>query len=109
MRRPGLLAAVLVSCVWICRTTHAQVTTGTILGTVTHQSGGVLAGATITATNLDTRFSRTVRTGAAGAYHLANMPLGRYEVQAEATAFKTQKVGPSVLIVDQRLRIHLVL
>jgi hypothetical protein len=109
MRRSRLIAAVLLAAVGICRMADAQVTTGTILGTVTDQSGGVLAGATITATNLDTRFSRSVRTGADGTYVLANMPLGQYDVQAEAPSFKTQKVGPSVLIVDQRLRIDIVL
>src|SRR5688572_15457717 len=105
MKRLGLLVAMLLSCVGLCRTAEAQVTTGTILGTVTDQSGGVLAGATITVTNLDTRFSRTVWTDADGTYFLANMPLGPYDVQAEAPAFRTQRVGPSVLIVDQRLRI----
>ena len=39
MKRPGLLAFVL-ACLAICRHAQAQVTTGTILGTVTDQSGG---------------------------------------------------------------------
>jgi hypothetical protein len=109
MKRARLLAVLVLACVGLCRTAHAQVTTGTILGTVTDQSGGVLAGATITATNLDTGVSRAARTDAEGTYLLANMPLGRYDVQAEAAAFKTQRIGPSVLIVDQRLRIDIVL
>lgn len=109
MKRSGFLTAVLILCVGVCRMAQAQVTTGTILGTVTDQSGGVLAGATITATHLDTQFSRARRTDAAGTYFLANMPIGPYELQAEAPGFKTQKVGPSVLIVDQRLRIDIVL
>src|SRR2546425_7114822 len=107
MKRARLLAVLVLACVGLCRTAHAQVTTGTILGTVTDQSGGVLAGATITATNLDTGVSRAARTDAEGTYLLANMPLGRYDVQAEAAAFKTQRIGPSVLIVDQRLRIDI--
>jgi outer membrane receptor protein involved in Fe transport len=109
MRHPGIVAVLLLASVGMGRTGNAQVTTGTILGTVTDQSGGVLAGAMITATNLDTGFSRAVRTDTGGTYVLANMPLGRYDVQAEAQSFKTKKVGPSVLVVDQRLRIDIML
>ena len=107
MKRP--LLVFVLACLAISHTAQAQVTTGTILGTVTDQSGGVLAGAAITATNLDTGFSRGARTDEQGTYLLANMPLGPYEVRAEAPSFKSQKVGPSVLVVDQRLRINVVL
>ena len=109
MNGSGRVATVVLVLMVICSPAGAQITTGTILGTVSDQSGGVLAGATITATNLDTRFSRTARTDADGSYFLASMPLGRYEVQAAAPSFKTKKVGPSVLIVDQRLRVDIVL
>jgi hypothetical protein len=109
-RHPGVLAVAFVASLYAFpHTLHGQVTAGTMLGTVTDQSGGVLAGATITATNLDTHFSRTTRTDAEGAYLLANLPLGSYEVRAEMPAFKTKRVGPSTLIVDQRLRIDIVL
>ena len=109
MRHANSVAAFLFVLAVLAGPVRAQVTTGTILGAVTDQSGGVVTGATITATNLETGFARSVRTDSDGAYLLANMPIGRYEVQAEAASFKTQKVGPTVLVVDQRLRVDVVL
>ena len=45
---------------------HAQVTTGTILGSVTDSSGALIPGAKITVKSTDTGISRTVNTDAAG-------------------------------------------
>ena len=82
----------------------AQFTTGTILGTVTDPSGGVIVGANVTATNLDTGLSRTSVTNSSGDYNMVNMPLGRYQVKAEMVGFKTGVSGPFQLVVDQKLR-----
>jgi carboxypeptidase family protein/TonB-dependent receptor-like protein len=88
---------------------EAQLTTGSILGTVSDPGGGVVAGATVTATQRDTGFSRAGKTDAAGAYSFANMPLGRYDVKIERQGFKTKVVGPVTLIVDQKRRTDVVL
>jgi hypothetical protein len=56
----------------------AQGSTAQINGTVRDDSGGVLPGATVTATQTDTGFTRSVTTDAAGAYTLPNLPLGPY-------------------------------
>ncbi|PYQ09412.1 MAG: hypothetical protein DMF83_03500 [Acidobacteria bacterium] len=88
---------------------EAQLTTGSILGTVTDPGGGVVAGATVTATQRDTGFSRAGKTDAAGAYSFPNMPLGRYDVKVERDGFKTKVVGPVTLIVDQKLRTDIAL
>jgi len=82
----------------------AQVTTGTILGTISDPTGAVIPGALVTATNLDTALSRAVKTDAAGSYTLPNMPLGKYQVKAEAEGFKAAQSGPFTLVVDQKLR-----
>ncbi len=82
----------------------AQMTTGTILGTVSDSGGGVLVGASVTATNLDTGLVRTVRADSSGIYTMPNLPIGRYEVKAEAQGFKTKAATDLRLIVDQRLR-----
>ena len=67
----------------------AQTTTGTILGTVKDQSGAVLPGATITATNVETGIARNTTTGARGEYRLSALAVGAYEVHAEMTGFQT--------------------
>jgi hypothetical protein len=109
MRRPFLLSVVLLAFAGTLHPASAQVTTGTILGRVADPSGAVLAAAAVTATNRDTGFSRAARTDAEGNYLLASMPIGLYELRAEAAGFKTQVIGPTTLIVDQRLRIDFTL
>jgi len=67
----------------------AQVTTGTILGTVSDSTGGVVPAATITIRNVQTGISRTVSTDSAGRYTVPQLGLGHYEVMAEAAGFQT--------------------
>lgn len=69
----------------------AQVITGTILGTVTDASGAVLSGATITAINVATGFSRVVTTGSAGDYEISFLPRGDYTVRVEHPGFKREE------------------
>ncbi|PYQ18971.1 MAG: TonB-dependent receptor, partial [Acidobacteria bacterium] len=88
---------------------EAQLTTGSILGTVSDSGGGVVTGATVTATQRDTGFTRAGRTDATGAYSFPNMPLGRYDIKVEHAGFKTKLVGPVTLVVDQKLRVDAVL
>src|SRR5215471_3327192 len=88
---------------------YAQLTSGTILGTVTDASGAVIEGATVTATNLETGFTRSDHTDASGNYRLGNMPIGRYKIKAEASGFQSAVTGQTELIVDQKLRSDFVL
>ncbi len=47
---------------------NAQVTTATLVGTVTDPGGSIVPGATVTARNLDTGLTRTVTSSDAGTY-----------------------------------------
>ena len=67
---------------------NAQVTTGTILGTVKDQTGAVLPGATVTATNAETGISRSVTTEARGEYRIPALSVGTYDVQTTMTGFQ---------------------
>jgi len=67
--------------------THAQVAGGTILGTVTDASGGVIANAEIAITDKATGVVRTFTTNAAGFYSAPNLVPGPYEVKATAAGF----------------------
>ncbi|MPY89614.1 MAG: TonB-dependent receptor plug domain-containing protein [Luteitalea sp.] len=98
----GLLAAFLAGSV----PAHAQTgATGTILGTTTDPSGAVIAGATVTATNVDTGLARSSATGAAGQYAIFLLPIGRYRVRAEAQGFGPQEARNVELSIDQRRRV----
>ena len=66
---------------------YAQTTTGTILGTVTDETGAVMPGVAISIENLDTGLTRTLVTGDLGTYRSPNLSLGTYELTAELPGF----------------------
>ena len=66
---------------------YAQTTTGTILGTVTDDSGAVVPGVAIRVENLDTGLTRTLVTSDLGTYRSTNLPLGTYALTAELPGF----------------------
>ncbi len=66
-----------------------QLTTGTIAGTVTDQSGAAVPGATVTFKNAETAVSRTTVTGENGKYVALSLPAGTYEVSASLQGFQT--------------------
>jgi hypothetical protein len=66
-----------------------QVSSGQINGRVTDQSGAVLPGVTVTATQTETQFTRSTVTNEAGVYSLPNLPLGPYRVEAALQGFQT--------------------
>lgn len=69
-------------------TVSAQSSTATVLGTVKDASGAVVAGASLTARNVDTNLTRTATTGSEGTYRFDSLPVGNYEIRAEQTGFK---------------------
>src|ERR1700728_175658 len=81
--------------------------TGALSGTVTDPSGGTIAGATVTATNLATGQSRTITTDTSGVYKVSLLPPGNYSVRFSASGFKTIEV-PSVTVnvTETRLLDH---
>ena len=69
-------------------TLFAQRTTASIRGTVRDATQAVLPGVTVTATNEDTGLVRSVVTNESGIYSVAELPIGRYKVEAELPSFK---------------------
>jgi hypothetical protein len=67
---------------------HSQTTNGSIEGSVTDPSGGTVAGANVTARNMDTGLTQATSTTQAGIYSLPNLPPGRYSVTVEAPNLK---------------------
>jgi hypothetical protein len=68
----------------------AQVAGGTILGTITDASGGVIPNAQVSIKNVATGVSRTVTTNSEGFYTAPNLLPGNYEVRATAKGFSTE-------------------
>jgi hypothetical protein len=77
----------------------AQVLYGSIVGTVTDQSGAMVPKATVRVTNTSTGLTREAVTDTSGYYSVANLPQGSYDVAITASGFKplTQQ-GVSVVI-----------
>jgi len=67
----------------------AQSTYGTIVGTVTDQTGAVLAGAQVEALEQDTGVTRQVVTDDSGYYRLVNLDAGNYTLTASLKGFAT--------------------
>lgn len=88
----------------------AQSTTGSISGTVSDESQALIPNATVTVNNTDTGLTRTVQTGGDGRYNFVNLPIGSYQVIAEAANFsKFVQTGIKLLVnqnavVDVALR-----
>src|SRR6266436_3470666 len=84
-----------------------QTQEGRILGTVTDQSGGLVKGARVTITNVDTGVSRTLETNDAGDYVAPSLPPGPYKLVVEATGFKKIERGGIRLEVAKDVRLDL--
>ena len=74
--RKRLRAAVTLGAILVATSLFAQTPTGTILGSIKDSQGAVIPGATVTATNLGTDYSRTAVTDGAGEYALRLLPIG---------------------------------
>ncbi len=70
------------------RSLRSQTTTGVLSGTVTDQSGGLLAGVQILVENETNGAARTVYTDAGGRYSVPNLPAGSYRVTATLPRFE---------------------
>ena len=67
----------------------AQQITGSIRGNVLDPSGAIVQAATITATQIETGLTRTAMTGRQGDYVLIELPIGHYQLEVTAQAFRT--------------------
>ncbi|MGQ0736193.1 MAG: carboxypeptidase regulatory-like domain-containing protein [Acidobacteriota bacterium] len=70
-------------------TAFGQTVTGTVQGTIRDSSGGVLPGVSVTARDIDTGRTREAVSNEGGYYNLPFLPLGRYDVSAALSGFKT--------------------
>ena len=81
--------ALLCSYILLATPAFAQPTAAMLTGMVRDSHGGVIAGATVTATLSGWAVSRSACTGSAGGYTLAVLPPGVYTVRVELAGFET--------------------
>jgi Carboxypeptidase regulatory-like domain/TonB dependent receptor len=112
--RPRVKQAVQLLCTTIgvfliCLPVWSQGNAGRILGTLTDQSGGVIAGATVTVTDTQRGTTRTLNTNQSGEYSSPGLLPSTYTVHADAMGFKAiERVG-ILLDANQELRVDLLL
>ncbi|HEX8560248.1 MAG TPA: carboxypeptidase regulatory-like domain-containing protein [Pyrinomonadaceae bacterium] len=100
MKRATLLLPLLVAALLTAYAPPAAAqTTGTISGAAADEKGGAIAGASVTARNVETNLSRTAQTDADGRYRFTGMPVGGYEITVEAANFaKYVQTGVQLLL-----------
>jgi hypothetical protein len=107
-RKAAVVLGVTLSVLLICLPPlFSQGSYGRVLGTVTDQTGGVIAGATVTVLDVDRGISRTLTSDDAGEYNAPNLQPGKYTVRAEAKGFKTVERQNIILEVGKEPRVDL--
>jgi Carboxypeptidase regulatory-like domain/TonB-dependent Receptor Plug Domain/TonB dependent receptor len=78
---------------------------GTVLGTVTDETGAAVPGATVTVRNTDTGLLRTTESQANGSYAVPELPIGTYDVTIDKTGFQTSvtKAVPVTVAAEKRV------
>jgi Carboxypeptidase regulatory-like domain len=99
-------AALLVAALFATATPlWSQDVTASITGTVTDPSGAAIAGATVTATEVNRGTAYTGRTDTAGLYNLARIPAGTYNIKAESKGFASAIQPNITLVLNQIARL----
>ena len=80
-----------------------------VSGTVFDATHSAIPGATVTLTNSQTGFTRTVKTNDSGYYVFAQLPPGRYQLTATATGFARARISPFDAHVGSSLSLDVVL
>ena len=76
--------------------------TGTVVGSVTDQSGAAIAGAVITLTDLATNDVHTEKTTKSGQYIVVNLPPGEYKISATKEGFSVAEVASETVSVGSQ-------
>ncbi|HWQ53028.1 MAG TPA: TonB-dependent receptor [Bryobacteraceae bacterium] len=82
-----------------------QETSAGITGRVTDPSGGAMAGASVTAKDLQRGTAWPTKTNEDGIYAFPRVPVGTYELRIEAPGFKTFVKSDIQLEINQRARV----
>ncbi len=106
VRRWITVTALTALCGALPCTAAAQAVYGSIGGTVTDASGGLLPGVTVTITSVERKTVDSVVTNESGFFIRERLLPGTYEVKAELPSFKTAIVPEVVVNLDAQTPIN---
>jgi uncharacterized membrane protein len=109
MKRISLWGFALVMVLAACAVRQpvlGQQITASITGTVEDSAGAALNDATVTARDTERGTSSSTKTTSGGVFNFNSLPIGTYEVKAEAPGFNTQVLPPITLVLNQRARLE---
>jgi hypothetical protein len=101
----GFALVMVLATFAVCPPVWGQQTTASITGTVEDSAGAALNDATVTARDTERGTSSTTKSTSGGVYNFSNLPIGTYEVKAEAAGFDTAVQPPLTLVLNQRARV----
>src|SRR5271155_752733 len=76
---------------------------GSLMGTITDPSGTAISGARVTAIQTATAIKQTITTDRQGLYSFQSLPVGRYDVEVDASGFKPLRRTGVVINVNSKL------
>src|SRR5882762_8724548 len=97
----GLVFTALVALLCSANAAWGQDVTATITGTITDASGAPLAGASVTAKDMDRGTVWPTTTNTEGIYNILRIPVGCYSLRVEAKGFQTALYPPFSLARHQ--------
>src|SRR5213594_2964806 len=103
----ALTVALLITAGGVVGEASAQVAGGTISGTVTDPSGGVLPQASVSITNVATGVVTSSSTNTEGFYSVANLVSGTYTVAVTLTGFAEEVASGITVSVGSQVTVNL--
>ena len=103
--RPRIISVLAMLLLLLCADARAQTGTATITGLITDQTGAILPGVTVTATNQATNVDYTAVTNESGDYTITPVVAGTYVIKAALSGFRTQATVATVLEARQVARL----
>jgi len=99
--------AVIAASLVAARPVRAQVTTGTVIGSITDAQGHGVAGAEVRIADQTHRLLRATHTDEAGSYRISELPPAVYEVAASAQGFRDAAQPAVTVPVDSVARVNM--
>jgi len=91
-------AAMIIAVVLLAGRVYAQSDNGSIVGSVTDQTGAAIPNAAINVTNVDTALQLKATSDGAGEFTIPAVPRGNYKADVSASGFETQTVNFQVQV-----------